>query len=66
MSSNQKMSKEEALAKGLSSSEALDILWAFTGRDLYRLFVIDRKWLPDQYETWLAGQLIQILIYSKS
>jgi AcrR family transcriptional regulator len=50
------------LKKGLSLTKARDILWAFTGRDLYRLFVIERGWSSDDYEKWLTQTLIDTLI----
>jgi AcrR family transcriptional regulator len=58
----QTMAKEKSLLKGLSFSKARDILWAFTGRDLYRLLVIERGWTSEQYEKWLAQLLIKTLI----
>ncbi len=56
------MVKEKSLAKGLKSTKARDILWAFTGRDLYRMFVIEQGWTSDEYEKWLANLLINTLI----
>jgi AcrR family transcriptional regulator len=56
------IAKAGALLKGLSLSKARDILWAFTGRDMYRMFVIERGWTPEEYETWLAQLLIKMLI----
>jgi AcrR family transcriptional regulator len=56
------MAEEGFLAKGLSVSKARDILWAFTGRDMYRMFVVERGWPSDEYEKWLAESLIQSLI----
>lgn len=56
-----RMAKEKVLKTSLN--QARDILWAFTGRDLYRLFVIERGWSSDVYEKWLAQLLIQSLIY---
>ena len=50
------------LATGLDVQKARDILWAFTGRDLYRLLVIERGWTSDEYELWLAHVLEKILI----
>jgi|SRR5579862_1731528 len=55
------MEKEQSLSKGLTSSKAHDILWAFTGRDIYRMFVIERGWTSGKYEKWLAQLLIKIL-----
>lgn len=54
--------KEGALPKGLSLSKVRDILWAFTGRDMYRMFVIERGWTSEEYESWLAQLLIKTLI----
>lgn len=54
--------KEKALAKGLTLEKARDILWAMTGRDLYRLFVVERGWSSEQYETWLTNALGQALL----
>ncbi|MBS0652887.1 MAG: TetR/AcrR family transcriptional regulator [Verrucomicrobia bacterium] len=56
------MVEENALAKGLTAVQARDILWAFTGRDMYRMFVIDRGWSSDQYEQWLGELLIKTLV----
>lgn len=58
----QAMIKEKSLAKGLSPTQARHILWAFTGRDMYRMFVIEQGWTPDQYEKWLAELLINNLV----
>lgn len=55
-------SLEQFLPKDLTISKARDLMWAFTGRDLYRLLVVERKWSSDEYETWLADQLIKTLI----
>ncbi|PJD97486.1 MAG: TetR family transcriptional regulator [Parachlamydia sp.] len=52
------MVREKSLAKGLSPTQARDILWAFTGRDMYRMFVIEQGWTSDEYEKWLSKLLI--------
>jgi AcrR family transcriptional regulator len=54
--------KDKALLKGLSLSQARDILWAFTGRDIYRMFAIERGWTSEEYEKWLAQLLIKTLL----
>lgn len=59
-----KMIEEKSLTKGVTSEKARDILWALTGRDMYRLFVIERGWSSDQYEKWLAQLLIKSLLES--
>lgn len=56
------MVKENSLINGLSASKARDILWALTGRDMYRMFVIEQEWTPDEYEKWLAQLLIISLV----
>jgi AcrR family transcriptional regulator len=49
------------LRSGLPPEEARDILWTFTGRDLYRLLVQERGWSSDRYEEWLADTLTRLL-----
>ena len=56
------MVKENSLIKGLSATKARDILWALTGRDMYRMFVIEQGWTSDEYERWLAQLLTSSLI----
>jgi AcrR family transcriptional regulator len=57
--------KDGALLKGLSLSKARDILWAFTGRDMYRMLVVEQSWPSEEYENWLAQLLIKTLIEEK-
>ncbi len=57
-----RMIQSKSLAKGITIAQARDILWTFTGRDLYRMFVIDRGWSSDQYEQLLGQLLIKILV----
>jgi len=59
------MAEEKSLARGISVSTAHDILWAFTGRDLYRLFVIERGWTSDEYEKGLTQWLRKALMESE-
>jgi hypothetical protein len=49
------------LAPTLSLERARDILWACTGRDFYRLFVVEQQWPSAEYEQWLAELLIKML-----
>lgn len=56
------MAKEKSLVKGLSVAKARDILWALTGRDMYRMFVVEQGWTSQEYEKWLAQFLISTLI----
>lgn len=59
------MVKELSLIEGLDPAKARDILWALTGRDMYRMFVIEQAWSSDEYEKWLTQQLINSLIDEK-
>lgn len=56
------MSKEKSLAKGVTLQKARDILWTLTGRDLYRMLVIERGWSSDEYEKWLSQMLMKSLL----
>ena len=56
------MANEKAFKNNLSLSRVRDILWAFTGRDFYRMLVVERGWSSDEYEKWLAELLIQTLL----
>jgi AcrR family transcriptional regulator len=53
------LAKKGALAREVSVEQAADIIWALGSHDLYRMFVIERGWTPQQYERWLASSLIQ-------
>lgn len=56
------IAKENVFVEHLSLSKIRDILWAFTGRDFYRMLVIEQKWSSDEYEKWLAELLIKTLL----
>lgn len=56
------MASEKAFLEHLSISKVRDILWAFTGRDFYRMLVIERSWSSDEYEKWLGEVLVQVLL----
>src|SRR5947209_1769598 len=53
-----------ALRHDLSAEEATDVLWALTSFDLYRMLVVEQRWEPERYETWLAQLLTQHLLAS--
>jgi len=59
------MAKEKVFDERISVSKIRDILWAFTGRDIYRMLVLERGWSSDEYEKWLGKLLIQTLLTSK-
>lgn len=56
------MIKEKSLAEHLTAAKARDILWALTGRDMYRMLVVEQGWTSDEYEDWLAQTLNRSLI----
>lgn len=57
-----RLAREGVLREGLTLERARDLFWAYTGRDLYRLLVIERGWSSDDYESWLAQQLVDTLL----
>lgn len=54
--------KTGALAPGLTESAARDIFWAFSGPDLFRLLVIERRWSRTRYQEWLSTTLEGLLL----
>ncbi len=56
---------QEMLRPGLSLEEATDVLWALTSYDVYRMLVVEQRWEPERYETWLAQLLTQHLLVSR-
>lgn len=56
------MANHKVFANNLSTPKIRDILWAFTGRDFYRMLVIERGWSSEEYEKWLSELLIKILL----
>jgi len=49
-------------ARRLGLARVRDILWLYTGRDVYRMLVLERGWSSDEYESWIAGALIKALM----
>jgi AcrR family transcriptional regulator len=54
-----------ALRHDLEAEEALDVLWALTSYDLYRMLVVKQGWEPVRYELWLARLLSEHLLTSR-
>ena len=48
-------------ARKLGLARVRDIIWMYTGRDIYRMLVLERGWSSDDYEEWLAETLIRAL-----
>jgi AcrR family transcriptional regulator len=47
---------------GLSIDEARRVLWMYTSREIYRLFVQEAGWSPGRYEAWLSQTLVDALV----
>src|SRR5205085_12644799 len=56
------LDEHHMLRQGLPLEEATDVLWTLTSYELYRMLVIERRWSPERYETWLAQLLIQQML----
>jgi AcrR family transcriptional regulator len=56
----------KALRTGMSYERAREIFWALTGRDIYRMLVVEKKWPSDEYEKWLADLLVLALLREPS
>ena len=54
--------KSVPAARHLGLARVRDILWMYTGRDVYRMLVLERAWSSDEYESWLAEALIKALM----
>ena len=50
----------------LSQEEVRDILWTFTSREIYYLFVVKRGWSPERYEVQLYTMLVASLLGSSA
>jgi AcrR family transcriptional regulator len=53
------------LLPGLNEKEARDLLWTLTGRDIYRMLVVQRKWSSKRYENWLSDAIVAALLVRK-
>jgi AcrR family transcriptional regulator len=51
-----------ALAPGVGVDRARDLIWLHTAPDTYRLLVLERGWVLDDYERWLATSLTAALL----
>lgn len=50
----QKLKTHAGLRSDISETILQDIVWSLTGREFYRLLVIERGWPPERYENWLT------------
>ena len=51
-----------AAGRASQDHEALDIPWAMTGADHYRLSVAERNWSANRFEAWLGETLERFLL----
>lgn len=56
------LAADHSLDDSINLSHAWDLLWMFTGRDIYRMLVCERGWTSDEYENWLSQHLVNTLI----
>ncbi len=56
--------RRKELRKGLDRTKAADILWALCGAEAYALFVVRRRWLPNEYGDWIYEVLLERLVQS--
>jgi hypothetical protein len=54
------------LRDGLSEQTAADTITVLISSSTYRLLTADYGWSPDEYETWLAGQLVSALLPARA
>jgi AcrR family transcriptional regulator len=50
----ERIAARDALAPGLDVQRATEMLWAINLSNLWQLFVGERGWTPEQYETWIG------------
>jgi len=58
-----RLAEKTRLRSGPSVSEAALTIWSLTGPELYTLRVATAGGSPDDYERWLAGLLIAVLLH---
>jgi AcrR family transcriptional regulator len=51
-----------ALRPELRERDAVDVIHALMSPEVYRLLVLDRRWKPPRYETWLTRLLVDQLL----
>lgn len=56
------LADRHALAPGTAVEYAVSLLWTLGSSEVYRMLVVERGLLPEQYEQWLALSLIHSLL----
>jgi len=49
------------LRPGLSGKQAIDLIWAMAGPEMYEELVLDRGWTPQQFEDWLGPAVAELV-----
>lgn len=50
------------LRPGLSGGQAIDLVWAMAGPEVYEQLVLDRGWTPQQFEDWLGTAVADLVL----
>lgn len=50
------------LRRGLSGRQAIDLVWAMAGPEVYEQLVLDRGWTPQQFEDWLEAAAANLIL----
>ena len=56
------LARSGALRPELRERDAVDVIHALMSPEVYRLLVLDRRWKPPRYETWLTRLLVDQLL----
>ncbi len=54
------------LAPGLTTGDAIDIVWSLNGHEVYSNLVDGCGWTPTRYAAWLGDTLVAVLLPSES
>ena len=49
-------------SRGMSAREAADIIWTLASERTFLALVRDRRWKTENYERWVAEQLVAALL----
>lgn len=60
----ERLNQRQFLRPELTVSAGREILWAMTGRELFRKLVKERGWTHSEYKQWLENTLIALLVNS--
>ena len=60
------LAERRFLKKGVSLSEATDVMWTVSSPELYELLVLERRWTPAQFATFVANTMSAALLPSQT